>query len=99
MNSAPASSPPASTPRDLHRRFTTVASRKARGISAGMTVFFVLYFLVQNHPLFPVTILAESRLDHLISFQPSTSPSGSTFRSCPSSSSSAANSSARGSDH
>jgi peptidoglycan/xylan/chitin deacetylase (PgdA/CDA1 family) len=56
--------------RALHRRALTDAWLKALGTTAGMTGFFILYFLVQNNPVFPVTILPESWLDHLVGFQP-----------------------------
>lgn len=61
---------PAFTLRNLHRRAATDAWLKALGCTVGMTGFFVLYFLIQNNPLLPVTILAESWLDDLVGFQP-----------------------------
>lgn len=70
MSAAPASPPHAFTPRALHRLVLTDAPLKALGTTVGMTLFFVLYFAVQNNPVFPVTILPESWFDHLVGFQP-----------------------------
>lgn len=35
-----------------------------------MVLFFVGYFLIANHPLFPVTLIPSTSLDRVIGFQP-----------------------------
>ena len=47
---------------------------KLVGTALGMTLFFVLYFWVLNHPLFPVTIMPLTAVDRLIGFQPAALP-------------------------
>ncbi len=44
------------------------------GLTLGITAFFVAYFHVLNHPLFPVTIMPLTSADRLIGFQPWTLP-------------------------
>jgi peptidoglycan/xylan/chitin deacetylase (PgdA/CDA1 family)/membrane-associated phospholipid phosphatase len=61
--------PPAFTLRALLDRVLADAPLKALGTTLGMTGFFVLYFAVQNHPLFPVTTVPETWLDHALGFQ------------------------------
>jgi membrane-associated phospholipid phosphatase len=39
-----------------------------------MTVFFFAYFWVLNHPLYPVTTMPRTVLDHWITFQPAALP-------------------------
>lgn len=70
MNANPPPPAPAFTLRNLHRRAAIDAPLKALGTAVGMSGFFVLYFVVQNNPIFPVTILAESWIDDLVGFQP-----------------------------
>ena len=43
---------------------------KMIGTTLGMTVFFVAYFWVLNHPLFPVTTMPVTAPDRLIAFRP-----------------------------
>lgn len=65
---------PPFTWRALHRRTLTHAWLKGLGTSGLMTLFFVAYFTVLNHPVFPVTIIPPTWLDHLIGFHPWTLP-------------------------
>lgn len=43
---------------------------KGIGISAFMTAFFVGYFHLLHHPLFPVTVMPLTGMDRLVGFQP-----------------------------
>lgn len=43
---------------------------KVIGTTALITLFFIAYFYVLNHPAFPITIIPSTVLDKLISFQP-----------------------------
>lgn len=43
---------------------------KMIGTSLGMTAFFVTYFWVLRHPLFPVTTMPLTAVDHWIAFRP-----------------------------
>lgn len=52
------------------RRLTTYPVLKSLGIPAFMVLFFVGYFLVANHPVFPVTVIPTTALDRVIGFQP-----------------------------
>jgi len=47
---------------------------KLTGTAAGMTLFFVVYFWVLEHPLAPVTIMPLTAVDHWIGFQPAALP-------------------------
>ena len=40
------------------------------GTTVGMTAFFVAYFWLLHHPLFPITIMPLTAVDRLIGFQP-----------------------------
>jgi membrane-associated phospholipid phosphatase len=55
---------------DVASRLMAQWPLKAIGITAFMAVFFVGYFQLLNHPIFPVTIVPLTGLDRLISFQP-----------------------------
>jgi membrane-associated phospholipid phosphatase len=52
------------------RRFTTHIVLKSIGVPAFIALFFVGYFLLANHPLFPVTLMPTTGLDRIIGFQP-----------------------------
>ncbi len=52
------------------RRFTTHIVLKSIGVPAFIALFFVGYFLLANHPLFPVTLMPITELDRIIGFQP-----------------------------
>jgi membrane-associated phospholipid phosphatase len=43
---------------------------KGVGLTAGMTAFFAAYFLVQDNPVYPVTVIPALALDHAIPFSP-----------------------------
>lgn len=47
---------------------------KMLGLTLGMSAFFIAYFWVLNHPLFPVTVMPLTPLDHLLHFQPAALP-------------------------
>lgn len=47
---------------------------KTLGLTAGMPTFFVLYFHVLRHPVFPVTIMPLTAVDRLIGFRPEALP-------------------------
>lgn len=51
-------------------RLTAHVVLKSVGIPAFMAIFFVGYFLVANHPLFPITVIPDIGLDRIIGFQP-----------------------------
>lgn len=57
----------------LHEAWRRFAFRwwlKTLGITAYLTGFMFLYFTLLRHPLFPVTIMPLTGLDHLIDFAP-----------------------------
>ena len=43
---------------------------KTLGITAFTWLFFIGYFHVLRHPVYPATLMPLTALDHLISFQP-----------------------------
>jgi len=47
---------------------------KMIGMSLVMTVFFVAYFWVLKHPLYPVTTMPLTALDRMVPFQPAMLP-------------------------
>ncbi len=47
---------------------------KVIGMTLGMTLFFIAYFCVLRHPLFPVTTMPITAVDRLISFRPEAVP-------------------------
>ena len=55
---------------ELWRRIRRDAWLKSVGVPAFMALFFVGYFMLADHPDFPVTVMPLTALDHLISFQP-----------------------------
>ncbi len=55
-------------------RLLTWWPAKLIGISLGMTVFFVVYFQVLRHPLWPVTVMPLTAVDRWIGFQPAALP-------------------------
>jgi membrane-associated phospholipid phosphatase len=44
------------------------------GTTVGMTVFFVAYFAVLNHPQFPTTVMPRIAADRLVPFRPEALP-------------------------
>ena len=55
---------------ELWRRIRHDAWLKALGVPAFMALFFVGYFLLADHPDFPVIMMPDTALDRLIGFQP-----------------------------
>lgn len=47
---------------------------KLIGTTVGMTVFFLAYFWVLQHPLFPVTVMPLTGIDRWIAFRPEALP-------------------------
>lgn len=47
---------------------------KTAGLTLGMSLFFIAYFAVLRHPLFPVAIMPVTALDRLIPFRPAALP-------------------------
>jgi len=43
---------------------------KLIGTTVGMTAFFVAYFWLLNHPVFPITVMPLIAVDRLIAFRP-----------------------------
>lgn len=74
MNSPLAPSPKIGWFRQIGDRVLKWWPAKMLGTTAGMTVFFIAYFWVLNHPQHPVTIMPLTALDHAISFRPETLP-------------------------
>jgi hypothetical protein len=60
--------------RQLARRLRTLWPVKACGTAFGMTLFFVAYFRLLHHPLFPVTTIPLIAVDRWIGFQPAALP-------------------------
>jgi membrane-associated phospholipid phosphatase len=65
---------PAGWPRQAVARILVWWPVKMAGTTAGMVVFFTLYFWVLNHPVYPVTTMPLTRVDRWIGFQPGTLP-------------------------
>jgi membrane-associated phospholipid phosphatase len=55
-------------------RILTWWPAKMIGTTLGMTVFFIAYFWVLNHPLYPVTVMPLTAIDRLTGFQPAALP-------------------------
>jgi membrane-associated phospholipid phosphatase len=55
-------------------RLLTWWPAKLIGISLGMTAFFVVYFQVLNHPVYPVTLMPLTAVDRLVGFWPAALP-------------------------
>ncbi|HEY5552048.1 MAG TPA: phosphatase PAP2 family protein [Opitutaceae bacterium] len=72
------------SPRDHRGRAGWLAAAGARllvwwpakmtGTTVGMTVFFIAYFWVLNHPLFPVTTMPFTAIDRIVGFRPGALP-------------------------
>lgn len=73
MNSAPRP-PPRTFPEEARRRFGQHGWTKHGAIALGLTAFFIAYFAVLRHPLFPVTTMPVTALDRWIGFHPEALP-------------------------
>lgn len=60
--------------RQLGTRLRTLWLPKLIGLSLGMTAFFVVYFRLLNHPIFPVTIMPLTAVDRFVRFRPEMLP-------------------------
>lgn len=74
-------SPPSARPatpaeflRELGRRWRTHWVFKMTGTTAFMSAFFVGYFATLKSPVFPVTIIPATTLDHWVTFRPESLP-------------------------
>ena len=74
MDLPPQRSPDAGWLRLTASRILTWWPAKMIGTTLGMTVFFIAYFWVLNHPLHPVTIMPLTVVDRLTGFQPAALP-------------------------
>jgi membrane-associated phospholipid phosphatase len=70
MDSREQPSTDASWLRQIPTRMGTFWWAKFIGTTLGMTAFFVAYFWLLYHPLFPVTIMPLTAVDRWIGFQP-----------------------------
>ena len=61
-------------PHEIGVRLRTRWPAKMIGTVLGMAAFFVVYFWVLRHPLFPVTTMPLTPVDRLIGFWPETLP-------------------------
>jgi membrane-associated phospholipid phosphatase len=57
-------------PAEASARLRVYWPAKLIGTTSGMTLFFVAYFWVLNNPLFPVTTMPLTTIDHAIAFRP-----------------------------
>lgn len=64
--------PPVTVPwaTDITQRMRRYAVLKLLGVTAFISIFFVAYFQLLHHPLYPVTVMPLTALDRLIPFQP-----------------------------
>jgi membrane-associated phospholipid phosphatase len=60
--------------REVWPRVRTLWVAKVTGTILSMPVFFVVYFWLLNHPLFPITIIPRTAVDRLIDFWPEALP-------------------------
>jgi len=60
--------------REFRSRLRTLWPVKMIGTIVGMTAFFVVYFRLLNHPLYPMTIVPRTAIDRLIAFRPEALP-------------------------
>jgi hypothetical protein len=59
---------------ELARRLCALWHIKLLATSLGITAFLMAYFWVLRHPLFPVTVMPLTALDHAIGFHPESMP-------------------------
>lgn len=67
-------SPNAGFSRRFSGRLRTLWLIKMIGVSLGMTAFFLVYFRLLNHPMFPVKIVPLTVVDRFIGFWPGALP-------------------------
>jgi membrane-associated phospholipid phosphatase len=60
--------------RQVWPRIRTLWVAKVTGTILSMPLFFVIYFWLLNHPLFPITTIPRTAVDRLIGFCPETLP-------------------------
>ncbi|MEK6594826.1 MAG: phosphatase PAP2 family protein [Pseudomonadota bacterium] len=60
--------------RQIGPRLRTLWLAKMTGTTLGMSAFFVAYFSILNHPLFPVTTVPLIAIDRLVVFRPEALP-------------------------
>ena len=60
--------------RQAWRRVLTWWPVKMLGTTLGMTAFFVVYFRLLRHPVYPITVMPFTAVDRLIGFQPAALP-------------------------
>jgi membrane-associated phospholipid phosphatase len=70
MDSRDLPSPHAGWLHQLGPRLRAMWRAKFIGTTVGMTVFFIVYFWLLNHPFFPITIMPLTAVDRLIGFCP-----------------------------
>jgi membrane-associated phospholipid phosphatase len=61
-------------PREARRRLLVWWPVKMTGTAAGMTAFFVAYFWLLRHPLYPVTVVPLLAVDDWVPFLPAALP-------------------------
>lgn len=67
-------SPNAGFSRRFCGRLRTLWLAKMLGVGLGMTVFFLIYFRLLNHPMFPVAIMPITAVDRFVGFWPGALP-------------------------
>lgn len=60
--------------REVGPRLRTLWVAKVTGTVLSMPAFFIVYFWLLNHPLFPITIIPRTAVDRLIGFWPEALP-------------------------
>jgi membrane-associated phospholipid phosphatase len=66
--------PPSGWLRQAGPRLRTLWAPKVAGTILSMPLFFIVYFWLLNHPLFPVTIIPRTAVDRMIGFCPEALP-------------------------
>jgi membrane-associated phospholipid phosphatase len=61
-------------PHEIGPRLRVLWPVKMIGTTLGMTAFFVAYFWILNHPLFPITTIPLIAIDRLVGFRPEALP-------------------------
>lgn len=74
MDLPPTRPPEVSWLRQIGGRVRTWWPAKMLGTTLGMAAFFVVYFQLLRHPLFPVTIVPLTAVDRLVGFWPGALP-------------------------